>query len=131
MNTDLYVQQVKKIHPEEEITEVIILEDYDAYYYDKHRTKPLPAIKISLTDNRNTAYYIDPKTTKVMMKYETKSRVNRWLYHGLHSLDFPTLFFKRPLWDILVIILMLGGTSVTITGLVLTYKWLKRRIQKR
>ena len=33
------------------------------------------------------------------------ARWNRWLYHGLHSLDFPFLRYSRPLWDIVVIVL--------------------------
>ena len=36
---------------------------------------------------------------------ERASRWNRWLYHGFHSLDFPFLYYKRPLWDIVVILL--------------------------
>ena len=28
---------------------------------------------------------------------------NRWLYHGLHSLDFPFLYARRPLWDVVMI----------------------------
>lgn len=130
LETNLYIQQVKTIQPEKEISAVEVLKDYDAYYYDKHQTKPLPVVKISLKDDRNTSYYINPKTTQVMSKYETKSRINRWLYHGLHSLDFPALYFKRPLWDVIVMILLLGGTSVTLTGLVLTYRWLKRKTKK-
>ncbi|MEL7118396.1 MAG: hypothetical protein AAFO07_03115 [Bacteroidota bacterium] len=131
LEVNLFVQQVKELHPGKEISTVKVLEDYDAYYYNKHRTKPLPVIKININDDKRTSYYIDPKTTNVLMKYEIKSRINRWLYHGLHSLDFPSLYFKRPLWDIIVIILMLGGTSVSITGLVLTYRWLKQKTQKK
>jgi hypothetical protein len=26
---------------------------------------------------------------------ERASRWNRWLYHGFHSLDFPSLYYKR------------------------------------
>ena len=130
LSTELYTRQINRLHPEEEVLRVEVLQDYDAYYYNKHRTKPLPVVKVSLGDDKDTSYYIDPKTTKVMMKYETKSRVNRWLYHGLHSLDFPALFFKRPLWDIIILVLLLGGLSVSITGLALTYKWLTRKVKK-
>ncbi len=104
------------------------LVEYDAYYYDKHRTKPLPVLKVDINDEANTTYYINPKTTEVLMKYETTSRVNRWVYHGLHSLDFPALLFRRPAWDMVVIVLLLGGTSVSITGLMLTWKWGRRKM---
>jgi hypothetical protein len=54
--------------------------------------------------------------------------VNRWLYHGLHSLDFPWLYKYRPLWDVVVISLMLGGTALCVTSLVLTWRVLARKI---
>lgn len=41
---------------------------------------------------------------------------------------FPQIFFKRPLWDIIVIMLMTGGTSVTITGVILFFRWMKREL---
>ena len=54
--------------------------------------------------------------------------VSRWLYHGLHSLDFPWLYNYRPLWDIVVITLMFGGTALCVTTLVLTWRVLKRKV---
>lgn len=131
LDNESYIRQVQAIHPKVKILRVQELTDYDAYYYNKQRTKPLPVLKVDLADNSNTTYYINPKTAKVVMKYENTSRVNRWIYHGLHSLDFPALFFRRPLWDIVVIILLLGGTSLSITGLALTWKWLKRKFNFR
>ncbi|MEM6830514.1 MAG: PepSY domain-containing protein [Bacteroidota bacterium] len=125
-----YLNQVQLLHPEAENLQITTLTDYDAYYYDKHRTKPLPVFKVDINDHANTSYYINPKTAEVLLRHENTSRLNRWLYHGLHSLDFPALFFRRPLWDIVMIVLMLGGTSVSVTGLVLTWKWIKRKIRK-
>ena len=43
--------------------------------------------------------------------------LNRWLCHGLHSLDFPFLYYRRPLWDVVVILLSLGGTAVSVTSI--------------
>jgi hypothetical protein len=36
-------------------------------------------------------------------------RVERWAYHGLHSLDFPFLYNSRPTWDIVMLALSFGG----------------------
>lgn len=130
LSTDVYKEQVLALHPEADNLQITELIDYDAYYYNKDRTKPLPVLKADIHDETNTTYYINPKTTEVLMKYETASRINRWVYHGLHSMDFPMLFFRRPLWDIVVIVLLLGGTSVSITGLALTWKWMKRKVTR-
>ena len=54
--------------------------------------------------------------------------MSRWLYRGLHSLDFPWLYKYRPLWDIVVITLMLGGTALCMTSLVLTWRVVVRRL---
>ena len=60
--------------------------------------------------------------------YSSRNWVSRWLYHGLHSLDFPWLYNYRPLWDIVVITLMLGGTAVCVTSLMLAWKVLVRKV---
>ena len=56
--------------------------------------------------------------------------MSRWLYHGLHSLDFPWLYKYRPLWDIVVITLMLGGTAVCVTSLMLAWRVLARKLSR-
>jgi hypothetical protein len=81
-----------------------------------------------MNDAVGTRYYIDPKTARVVGTYSARGWVSRWLYHGLHSLDFPWLYNYRPLWDIVVIALMLGGTAVCVTSIVLTWRVLARNI---
>ena len=130
LSNEAYLNQIQALHPEATGLQIAELTDYDAYYYDKHRTRPLPVLKVDINDSANTSYYITHKTAEVQLRYEDTSRLNRWLYHGLHSLDFPGLFFRRPLWDIVVIILLLGGSSVSVTGLVLTGKWIKRKMRR-
>ena len=57
--------------------------------------------------------------------------MSRWLYHGLHSLDFPWLYNHRPLWDIVVITFMLGGTALCVTSLILAWRVLGRKLGAR
>jgi hypothetical protein len=52
--------------------------------------------------------------------------VSRWLYHGLHSLDFPGLSDRRPAWDLVVLTFMIGGTVLSITAVALAWKVLCR-----
>ncbi|CAM1374674.1 conserved membrane hypothetical protein [Tenacibaculum xiamenense] len=111
------------------ITKTTLLTNYDNYYYSRHNTKKLPVIRIDT--HTETSYYIDPETTKVIYKCSTKNRVQRWIYHGLHSLDFSFLAWKRPLWDIILIVLLLGGSVVCFTGTVMGIKFLKRKQRKK
>jgi hypothetical protein len=109
------------------LAEIRVMDQYDAYYLDRHRARPLPVVYARLHDAVGTRYYVDPKTAAVVGQYSARSWVNRWLYHGLHSLDFPWLYNYRPLWDIVVIGLMLGGTSLCVTSLVMTWRVLVRK----
>ena len=104
------------------------MDEYDAYYLDRRRERPLPVIYARMNDAVGTRYYIDPGTGRVVGNYSARGWVTRWLYHGLHSLDFPWLYKYRPLWDIVVILLMLGGTAICVTSIVLTWRVLARKI---
>jgi len=109
------------------VAELRLIDQYDAYYRDRTRQRPLPVIFAKLNDSVGTRYYIDPKTATVVQQYSARGWVSRWLYNGLHSLDFPWLYNYRPLWDIVVITLMLGGTALCVTSLMLTYRVLARK----
>jgi hypothetical protein len=58
------------------------------------------------------------------------NRAERWLYNGLHTLDFSFLYYNRPLWDAVVILLSLGGTAVSGIGLFMGLKRLRRGVQR-
>lgn len=110
------------------LAELRVMDEYDAYYLDRRGERPLPVVYARMNDAVGTRYYIDPGTASVVSQYSARGWVTRWLYHGLHSLDFPWLYKYRPLWDIVVIALMLGGTALCVTSLVLTWRVVARRI---
>jgi hypothetical protein len=110
------------------LAELRLMEDYDAYYLDRRRQRPLPVVYARMNDAASTRYYIDPKTARVAGTYSARNWISRWLYRGLHSLDFPWLYKYRPLWDIVVITLMLGGTALCLTSIVLTWRVLARKL---
>ena len=102
------------------------LRRYDAYYYDRDGLRSLPVLRVRYKDPQRTWLYFDPARGTIVLKEERLSRVNRWLYHGLHSLDFPFLYYRRPLWDILVIALSLGGILLSVTTMVQAWHRLRR-----
>jgi histidinol-phosphate aminotransferase len=79
-------------------------------------------VLVRVNDAEQSRYYIDLKTARVVYSYSAKTWMSRWLYHGLHSLDFPWLYDYRPLWDIVVITFMLGGTALCVTSLILAWR---------
>ena len=109
------------------LAELRLVHDYDVYYLDRHGEKPLPVILAQLKDSEQTRYYIDPKSARVVGNYSSRNWMSRWLYHGLHSLDFPWLYKHRPLWDIVVILFMTGGTALCVTSLVLSWRVIHKK----
>ena len=110
------------------LADIRVLNQYDAYYLDRRRVRPLPVVLARLNDATGTRYYISPKTGRVVGTYSSRNWMNRWLYHGLHSLDFPWLYNYRPLWDIVVITFMLGGTALCVTSLILAWRVIGRKL---
>jgi hypothetical protein len=110
------------------LTETRVVTSYEAYYLDRHRQHPLPALFVRLNDASGTMLYIDPKTAQLVQAYGGRSRLNRWLYHGLHSWDLPWLYRYRPAWDIFVLVLLLGGTSLCVTSVILAFQFVLRKL---
>ncbi|MBC52386.1 MAG: peptidase [Gammaproteobacteria bacterium] len=91
-----------------------LLHQEDSYYYGHKREVALPVYRAILNDSEHTRLYINPDTGAVRTVGST-GRWSRWIRTGLHDLDFPILRL-RPIWDIVVIFLLLGVTLVCITG---------------
>ena len=102
------------------------LDRYDAYYYDRDGDLSLPVLRARYADPQHTWLYFDPRRGVIARKEERLTRLNRWLYHGLHSLDFPFLYYRRPLWDVVVIVLSVGGIVLSMTTLTASWRRLKR-----
>ncbi|MGE3473973.1 MAG: hypothetical protein AB7O28_26770 [Vicinamibacterales bacterium] len=112
--------------PGTSIEHIDVLEEYDSYYYDRQRELPLPVVRVQYDDPIRTTLYVDPRRGTVSRKEERLTRLNRWLYHGLHSLDFPFLYYRRPLWDLVVIVLSIGGLALTLSTLAPAWRRLRR-----
>ena len=121
---------VKSAVPDPKVIEIKVLDQYDLYYLDRTRQRPLPVLLVLMNDADQTRYYVDPKSARVVATYSSRNWVNRWLYTGLHSLNFPFLYNYRPLWDIVVIAFMVGGTSLCVTSLVLAWRTLGRKLKR-
>lgn len=104
--------------------------EYDAYYYRRGGTLNLPVMRVRFGDPQQTWLYLDPRQGAIVRKEERLSRINRWLYHGLHSLDFPFLYYRRPLWDGVMIVLSLGGIALSVTTMWAAYRRLRRGVRR-
>ena len=112
--------------PRASVVDAVWLQEYDAYYYDRSNTRRLPVLRVRYDDAAQTWLYLDPFRGAIVRKEVLLTRINRWLYHGLHSLDFPFLYYQRPLWDVVVIVLSLGGLVLSVTTLLPAWRRLRR-----
>lgn len=120
-SSDSLLQRLAAAVPGVPVIESELLADYDAYYYargsSRQRQAPLPVLRVKFDDPMETWVYIDPALGRVVACEHRLTRVERWLFNGLHSLDFAFWYDRRPLWDIGVIALSLGGLASSGIGL--------------
>lgn len=97
------------------------LGDPDRYWYARHVPAVLPVWRIRLHDTAQTWLHVDAPTGQLLATGTADSRWRRWLFNGLHSLDFPG-FLKTPWWYATVWLLSLAGLAVSVTGVVIGWK---------
>ena len=105
-----------------------MVREYEPYYIDRQHARPLPVLLVRLNDPDGSMFYVDLKTARIVESYVARSRWNRWLYHGLHSIDLPWLYEHRPAWDLFVLTLMLGGASLSVTSVIVGWQFLRRKM---
>ena len=120
-STESLLKRLTAAVPGVPVVESELLADYDAYYYargySRERQAPLPVMRVKFGDPMETWVYVDPALGRVVAREHRFTRVERWLFNGLHSLDFAFWYDRRPLWDIGVIALSLGGLASSGIGL--------------
>ncbi|MBD8628315.1 PepSY domain-containing protein [Oxalobacteraceae sp. CFBP 8753] len=109
---------------------------YDLYYYarDAHTMmggadKPLPAFRLVFDDPHATWVHLDPHTGAVLGHIDSGKRTSRWLFAMLHSWDWLPLLERRPLWDIVLVVLSLGGLLLSVTGVVIGWRRLGKKLR--
>jgi len=115
-SVDSLMVRLKAALPDETVVEQTLLTEYDSYYYSRGRQTPLPVLRVKFGDAAQTWMYLDPEMSRVLGSVPKLARVERWLYNGLHSLDFAFWYSRRPLWDIGMIVLLLGGLCTSAIG---------------
>ena len=94
----------------------------DSYAKLREGSLPLGTVRVEMSDSSKTWVHIDGRSGEILSVLDQSRRVYRWLYNGMHSLDIPGLVDTRPLWDILMLVLLLSGFSASTTGIVIGVK---------
>jgi hypothetical protein len=126
--TDTLLARVQAAAPETAIVSHEMLTSYDSYYYSRNGQAVLPVLRVKFSDPLETWVYVDPELGQLVASIHRLHRVERWLYNGLHSLDFGFWYDRRPLWDIGMILLSLGALVTSTIGMWVGFKRLKRGV---
>lgn len=120
-------ERFAKLHAGDSIA-ISLMTAYDSYYLSRKGMLKLPVFKVSVNDADNSTYYVNPKTGDTRY-FNSKSRVQRWMYQGFHSFSMKFLTDRPVLWNIVMWTTMLGGTLVSATGVWLACKWVRRKLK--
>lgn len=114
------------------------LQAYDFHYYSRAAhsmtgggDKPLPIWRAVFGDAQGTWVHIDPHTGAVLGSLDQRRRTSRWLFSLLHSWDWLPLLERRPLWDVLLISLSLGGLLLSLSGVLIGWRRLRASTRQR
>lgn len=124
------VKGLKKVHGEEVEMKVSLLNEFDNYYLSRRVDLELPVYKIEVADANGSLYYVNPSTGYVRYLNNNKI-VRKWLFNGIHYLDIDWLVARPWLWYTCIWVLCGGCLVVCISGLVLAWRVLTPKKEKR
>ncbi|MRW83344.1 PepSY domain-containing protein [Pseudoduganella sp. FT26W] len=119
---------IQAVRPGTPLQAADLLTSEDNYYYSHHRQATLPVLRAQFQLADETTFYIDAAQGRIADYADRNSKWNRWLFNGLHQLDFAAMLRARPLWDVLVIVLCVTGALSALTGVVLGWRRLKKSV---
>ena len=109
---------------------ISLMTEFDNYYVGFTKRMELPVYKVVADDADKSVFYVNPNTGRT--RYFNKNlRAGKWIYPAFHSLRFKFFAEHRLLRDIVLWILLLGGTAVSFTGVVLGVKYVGRLMRRR
>jgi len=124
------------MRPQRAAPQIERLAQYDDAYYARGQgaealaRRPLPVWRAHWPEDGITVY-ADPASARIVLQTDRRTPYKRWLYHGLHSLDFAPLLARPLLRDALVLGLSLLGLGLCATSCVLAWRVLAPAPRRR
>lgn len=113
------------MHPHH-IRSVERLTEPDVHWYGRWHSRPLPVWRVRFDDPADTWLHIDQMTGELVGQSSGSSRTYRWLFNFLHDFDLPWLLDRRPLRDPAMWLLLGLGTGMSVSGVVIGWRRLRR-----
>ncbi|MCH7530589.1 MAG: peptidase [Gemmatimonadetes bacterium] len=115
-------EAARSLRPDAYIADEGWLLQEDAYYYSHHNERDFPVYRVRYEDGEHL--YLDAVSGAFLHGADQGRRRYRWFFSALHSGDFSPLLRSRPLWDVVMLLLLSGVTVGAVSGVVLA----KRRL---
>ncbi|MCZ6890859.1 MAG: PepSY domain-containing protein [Gammaproteobacteria bacterium] len=109
-----------QLRPGAREADLTLLAEGDGYYYRHHEPKEFPVFRFTYADGERL--YVSPVSGRLLHAIDSNQKWYRWLFEALHRGDFHALARLRPVWDIMMLTLLLGVTAGALTGVVLGYR---------
>jgi uncharacterized iron-regulated membrane protein len=126
LKTDDVFAAARSLVPDAHISDSVVLREPDAYWYSHREERSLPVLRIIYDDAQRTWIYLDPASSVVLARIDASGRLHRWLFNALHSFDVHWLLAQRPLRDAVMWLLSIAGLAVSLSGVVLGVRRLRR-----
>lgn len=88
-------------------------------------------VRIELDDSQATWVHVNPYSGEIASVIDRGRRAYRWLFNGLHSLDIPGLVDRKPIWELVMLSLLVLGLISSLTSVVIGAKRIVAQIKKR
>ena len=110
--------------------QIELMDHYDNYYASLNDKYELPIYRISAQDKESSRIYISP-TTGETRYYSLNGRVKKWLYPFCHNLRSKFFSEHSTVRLVAMLTLVLGGLVVSVTGVVMGWRYLKRLTRRK
>ena len=116
------IDGVKKAWPDKKIQSTQRPEESDIYGNLREGSLPSNTLRVILNNPEQTWVNINMESGQIVSIMNKNRRLYRWLFNGLHSLDIPGLANHRPLWDVVILLMLTAGFLFSITAVMIAWK---------
>lgn len=109
---------------------VELIDEYDNYYAYNRGDYELPIYRVSVEDADGSRLYVSP-TGGYSRYFSRNDRLQKWLYPFCHNLRSKFFSEHSTIRLVAMLTLVLGGLVVSVTGVVMGWRYLRRLARRK
>ena len=115
-------EAITDLLPQAKLSSIDLITNEDNYYYSDNGFLPLPIYRVKFDDPESTWYHINVAKGEILSRITNANRLERWIFKGLHSLDFQFLIKHGSLKDAILIFLCLAGFFFSLSAVIVGWR---------